>query len=116
MDRVEAMCAAVRNSFPGAELIYTRGGCWSFFVILRTAFPSARPFYDHRIGHVFAEVDGRYYDITGRRSAGRAGLVEMDRTLIAGAHRWAGRSFHHLSGLIALHLRVQVEVSYDASL
>lgn len=40
------------------------GGCYNLFVILRTVFPEAVPYYDK--DHIITRIGNRYYDITGQ--------------------------------------------------
>lgn len=53
----------VRESFVGAETVYTRGSCYQFYKILKEVFPQANAFYNS--DHVITEIDGNFYDITG---------------------------------------------------
>lgn len=43
--------------------IFTKGSCLNFYLILRTVYPNAIPWYNQ--DHIVTEIDGRFYDITG---------------------------------------------------
>ena len=70
--------------------MYTRGGCFEFYNILRSVFPDAEPFYDHHEGHVYTKIDGKFYDITGQRfhELDRLTPMSSEPNLIGKAHRW----------------------------
>ncbi|MDC3414288.1 hypothetical protein [Terrihalobacillus insolitus] len=48
------------------EQIYLNGGCYQFYKILRTMFPSAKPYINANKNHVVTMIDGYFYDITGK--------------------------------------------------
>jgi hypothetical protein len=56
---------AIRNSFYNSVETFTTGRCFQFYLILKTIFPEADPWYDTP-GHVITEINGTYYDITGK--------------------------------------------------
>lgn len=88
-----ALITAIRNSFPGSVIVYTRGGCWEFYLILKAVFPNAEPFYDHMDGHVYTKIDGAFYDIHGHLQK-KISLEPMlnDQRLMKQVHRWMPRS------------------------
>lgn len=53
----------IRESVKGAELIYTRGSCYQFYLILKCIIPQAEGYYD--MDHVITKIGERFYDITG---------------------------------------------------
>lgn len=53
----------IRESFVGAETVYTTGSCYQLYRILKFVFPQANAYYNS--DHVITEINGRYYDITG---------------------------------------------------
>jgi len=71
-----------------AEFIFTNGGCYRLYKILKTAFPEAIPCYfgyeDTLIEHVVTKIKGRYYDITG----------EIEDIKAYGEEMYNGREFH----------------------
>lgn len=83
------MIAAIRNSFPGAKTVYTRGGCWEFYLILKSVFPDAVPYYDHCLGHVYTKIGDHFYDIDGRlnKSLDLSTMLD-DKRLMSQVHRW----------------------------
>lgn len=60
---VEAFIKTIRESFVGAETVYTTGSCYQFYKILKLIFPQANAYYNS--DHVITEIDGRFYDISG---------------------------------------------------
>lgn len=61
--RVEGFIEKIRESFVGAETVYTTGSCYRLYKILEFVFPQANAYYNS--DHVITEINGRYYDITG---------------------------------------------------
>ncbi len=113
-DPVHVFCRAIRQSFPGADIVYTRGGCWEFYKILRAVWPDAKPYYCD--GHIFTRIGEDYYDIFGRRTAGEQGLTAMGEAQVRGAHRWRDRRLKGLEAIIAVCVGLELEVAYDARL
>ena len=66
-NQVEKFLARLKDSHPDMELIYTRGGCYQLYLILRVMWPQAIPWYDYHEGHVYTEINGCYYDINGKK-------------------------------------------------
>ena len=95
MDKISKFCARVKDSHPDAEFIYTNGACWEFFLMLRVFYPNATPYYDHEMGHVYTEIDGKFYDINGTRLKKHDGLEKIDRKISSDAHRWKRRKFNY---------------------
>lgn len=52
----------IRESFIGADKVYTLGSCYQFYRILKFIFPNANAYYNS--DHVITEINGKYYDIT----------------------------------------------------
>ncbi len=67
--KVLSVIRAIRNSFIGSEIVYTKGSCYQFYLILREVFPQAEAFYDE--DHLITKIENKYYDITGEVSKGR---------------------------------------------
>lgn len=53
----------IRESFPGAESVYSQGSCIKFAMILQEIYPSGQILYDS--DHAIFELNGCYYDIKG---------------------------------------------------
>ena len=55
---------AIRESFVGADTVYTHGSCYQLYKILKAIYPQAKAYYDS--DHVITYIDGNFYDITGQ--------------------------------------------------
>jgi len=55
----------IRDSYIHSTTIYTQGGCYQFYLILKEIFPQSICWYDSIVGHIITEIDGKFYDITG---------------------------------------------------
>ena len=60
---VEEFISTIRDSFIGSQQVYTEGSCYHFYLILKTVFPTAEPYYD--LDHIITKINDKYYDITG---------------------------------------------------
>lgn len=63
---VDSIIAAIRNSFNDAVKVYTEGSCFQFYLIIKSICPYAEPWYDSIVGHVYAKVGDKFYDINGQ--------------------------------------------------
>lgn len=55
----------LKDSFSESYKVYTEGSCFRLYLILKTIFPSANPYYSELEGHWITEIHGRFYDING---------------------------------------------------
>jgi len=60
---IEDFCRLVRDSFVGAEHIYTNGSCYYFANLLRALYGGE---LRETVDHVYLYLDGEYYDIKGK--------------------------------------------------
>lgn len=60
---------AIRNSFVGAEHVYTSGSCYYFAKILESIFPAGELYEIPHI-HVVFKLYDKFYDITGELADG----------------------------------------------
>lgn len=75
MSKIESFIATVRDSFIGAQQVYTEGSCYHFHLILKEVFPEAEPYYD--LDHIITKIDGKFYDITGEVKLG-GGMTKFE--------------------------------------
>lgn len=64
--RIINFLAELRSSHPNIEHMFLNGSCMNLFCILRTIYPQAVAWYN--IDHIITEIDGKFYDITGKVS------------------------------------------------
>ena len=82
---------SLRRAHPGAEHLYSHGGCYSFFKILEASIPRVSAHWDKDF-HVYAVVDGRAFDIFGDRpTSWVAGLRPMTPNEKSRAAAWKDR-------------------------
>ena len=53
----------LRESFYGADVVYTKGSCYELFKILSALFPTADAYYYDK--HIYTKIDNVFYDING---------------------------------------------------
>ena len=58
----------LRKTDPYIQNIFSMGGCYQFFLFLKTLFPDAIPYMHYKKHHVITRIDNRYYDIDGEIS------------------------------------------------
>lgn len=56
---------ALNQSDPIVKTIYSNGGCYQFYKLLKTIFPKARACINIEKNHVVTEICGELYDIEG---------------------------------------------------
>jgi hypothetical protein len=87
-DPVAIFIAALRDYVPDADRRFTSGSCFGLFLLIRAFRPDVRAWYAPP-GHVYTEVDGRFYDINGRvRLPEGSYLLTTERRILLGAFRW----------------------------
>lgn len=85
----------IRWSHHSVVKIYTQGGCYNFYKILKHRYPSAIPF--HFDGHVYTKIDGRYYDIEGEHEPSRESekkFALMDDESKIKAEEWVRNAYN----------------------
>jgi hypothetical protein len=68
---------SIRDSFVGAEFLYTHGSCYQFYLILKSIIPNAEAYYDS--DHVITKIGERFYDITGEVEGCRSNYLSVDQ-------------------------------------
>ena len=86
--------AMLRNLHPDLERHCQHGGCYDLFLLLRTIYPEARPYYAPDPGHAAVQIGGVLYDIRGTiknpKDFSPMGLDYHRRQ--HAPHRWSKRS------------------------
>jgi hypothetical protein len=86
--RVERFLNLLRETHPSFERIFTEGGCYHLFLILRSIWPQAELWYAHDPGHVYARIDGVFFDIKGGRRAVPEGAMPVTVRDLRRPDRW----------------------------
>lgn len=68
--------------------IYTKGGCYHLFLILRSIWPQAELWYAFCPGHVWTRIDGVFYDINGGRLSKPEHAMPATVKELRAPHRW----------------------------
>ena len=63
--RIQILIALIRCSHPDMKEIFTKGSCWSMFLILKEIWPSSIAYYDRTGGHIITRIGESFYDICG---------------------------------------------------
>ncbi|HEY0842448.1 hypothetical protein [Methylotenera sp.] len=63
------LLTAMRKNIKQADVMFTQGKCYQLYLMLSDLYPQAVAWYDPVIGHVFTEIDGKYYDINGEHES-----------------------------------------------
>lgn len=88
--QVERFLRELRDSHEHMVGVFTSGSCYHLYLVLRVFWPDAEPHYID--GHVYTEIGGRHYDITGRvrLTAAQLGKAEPDFQRIRKPLHWRG--------------------------
>ena len=90
-DKLRAALDILRGAHPVVEHVFTLGACFELYRLMAVFIPEVQPYYAHDGGHVYLELNGRFYDINGEETTcKRRELQPMrkDRALMRGAHKW----------------------------
>lgn len=64
-ERLLSIIDSIRNSDAYIEHIYMRGGCYQFYIILKSIYPESLPYIHQDKDHVATKLFGNLYDIRG---------------------------------------------------
>ena len=56
---------AIRGSFLDSSIVYTFGGCYGFYEILKSIHKEAKAYQSIDDRHVVTKIGDKYYDIYG---------------------------------------------------
>ncbi len=66
MNKVENFLKELRDSSDKQMRIFTTGSCFKLYLILKTIFPKAIPYWSDVDGHAITKIGREYYDIGGK--------------------------------------------------
>lgn len=69
----EQFIKAIREADEYNEILYLRGSCYRFHLLLKKFYPQAKCWIDKNRDHVITMIDGLFYDITGE-----VNILEME--------------------------------------
>lgn len=64
-DRLQRMIQSLRDSDVYIDHIFMRGGCYRFFLFLKTMYPNAEPYIHQDKDHIVTKLFGHLFDIRG---------------------------------------------------
>lgn len=85
------LLVVIRGSFPDATIVYSFGGCYGLYQILKEIYPRAVAYFDDSSeDHILTRIEGKYYDIGGEFPFIRSKKSELIR--LTGKHHehWQG--------------------------
>lgn len=85
------LLTAMRKNIKQADVMFTQGKCYQLYLMLSDLYPQAVAWYEPVDGHVFTEIDGKYYDINGEYESlpERSHLfAEEERASLRNALEW----------------------------
>jgi hypothetical protein len=95
---IEKVIEALRDGDRCIESIFTMGGCYKFYLFLKSIYPDATPYISIDKGHVVTAVHDELYDINGMVSADEYDNYSlMTDDDIAEAKNWSFSRTHALS-------------------
>ena len=66
VDYIASIIKSIRESRKDNGFYYQNGGCFEFYKILKSIFPTTQPFWVKYPDHVGALINGTLYDINGK--------------------------------------------------
>ena len=85
----ELIIKRIRESYKHSVTVYTQGGCYQFYLILEEIFPEAIAWYCQINGHIYTEINGKFYDITGEVDLPEtADKLENEPRILEEAKNW----------------------------
>lgn len=96
LDPVEKLCAVIRAAHPDMVDLFCYGQCYNFFLILRTVYPQAEPWYDQIEGHVYTRIGKFWYDVRGKHLRVSEACQPLDHKRGDKPHRWGTRDHRSL--------------------
>lgn len=97
MKGVTLFLAELRASHPDMVALFTRGRCYSLFLIMRRVWPQAEAYYSEEEGHVYVKISGAFFDIRGRHFSVPKDLVRLNHRGRDKPHRWGKRDSRRLT-------------------
>lgn len=85
----EKFINALNKSDPSFGTVFMYGSCYRFHLLLKALFPSATVLINEKKDHVISEIDGQYYDISGKVEA--TGFLPLNDSDVELVQSW---SFH----------------------
>lgn len=82
----------LRQTHPDMVRIFSNGGCFQLYRMIKMFIPQAIAHYSQDAGHVYVEVEGRFYDITGEVTPPED-AEPMSKQLRRRACRWSRQQF-----------------------
>lgn len=64
-DQVQSQIKSLRDSDVYIEHIFLMGGCYKFFLFLKTIYPNAEPYIHQDKDHIVTKLFGHLFDIRG---------------------------------------------------
>lgn len=90
--KVEKALYALRSGWDDMKPLFLNGQCVTLYLMLRALFPQAKAWYSELEGHVYTEIDGKFFDIRGRHSILPNDLTPLDWQGEGDPpHRWSRR-------------------------
>lgn len=65
---IEKIIKSLKESDPYIETIFMQGSCYKFHLFLKVLYPECTAFINKDCDHVISELNGRFFDITGKIS------------------------------------------------
>lgn len=64
-NKINNFLTELRESAEAQYNIFTQGSCFRLYLILKTIFPKAEPYWSDMDNHCIIKIDDKFYDIGG---------------------------------------------------
>ena len=87
MISIDSLITSLRESDRYIATIFTEGGCYQFYLFIKSVFPDAIPLINEDKNHIIIQYQNEHYDINGRVDA--TGYCELNNEDRAMASEWS---------------------------
>ncbi len=111
--QIRLFLVRLRNTHRDFEFLFTNGGCYHLYLILRSLWPEAELWHtSDKQGHVWSKIGDYWYDIRGRRITRPKGAQRVTAARLGRPDKWKHRfqkivDARNIAAYVALRMRQQ---------
>ena len=83
----EAFIETLNRTDEYISIIFLNGGCYQFYKVLKSLYPSAKPYINLSNNHIITKIGNEYFDISGKVDGST--FKELQENQIKYAEQWS---------------------------